>query len=99
MSPKLPILFIFSLLMILAPTAQAQEESDAMLFEDIDSNHNGAITREEAKVRKDLARDFDEADTNGNGTISVDEYTTYHNKGQLVPEEVEIPEPGAAPIR
>ncbi len=68
-----------------------------MIFEDIDTDHNGAISRDEAKVRMDLASNFDEIDKNGNGSLSVDEYTDYHNKGRLVPEEVEIPEPGAAP--
>lgn len=74
------------------------EETGPVLFEDIDTDHNGAISREEAKVRMDLMNNFSEADTNHNGTLSVDEYTAYHNKGRLVPEEVEIPEPGSAPL-
>lgn len=82
-------LFVFN-------AAYAQEP---VIFEDIDTDHNGAISRDEAKVRMDLTSNFGEIDKNGNGSLSVDEYTAYHNKGRLVPEEVEIPEPGSAPVR
>lgn len=84
-------LFVFN-------AAYAQEE-EPVVFEDIDTDHNGAISRDEAKVRMDLSSNFGEIDKNGNGSLSVDEYTAYHNKGRMVPEEVEIPEPGAAPVR
>lgn len=97
MNPKtsMPILLL-SLFVFSATYAQ---EGGPVIFEDIDTDHNGAISRDEAKVRMDLASNFDEIDKNGNGSLSVDEYTDYHNKGRLVPEEVEIPEPGAAPVR
>jgi hypothetical protein len=78
-----------------ATTLYAQEP---YIFEELDGNHNGAISMDEAKVRPDLVENFTEIDSDGNGTLSVDEYTAYHNKGRLVPEEVEIPEPGAAPV-
>ncbi len=74
------------------------QDSEPVIFEDIDTDHDGAISREEARVRMDLVNNFSEIDSNNNGTLSVDEYTAYHNKGHLVPEEVEIPEPGAAPL-
>jgi len=73
-------------------------QMEPMLFEDLDTNHNGAISMDEAKVRADLTKDFKMIDKNGNGSISVDEYTAYENKGKMVPEEVEVPEPGAAPV-
>lgn len=79
-----------------AGTAYAQMEPQ--LFEDLDTDHNGAISKAEAKVRADLTKDFKMIDKNGNGSISVDEYTAYENKGKIVPEEVEVPEPGAAPV-
>jgi Ca2+-binding EF-hand superfamily protein len=68
------------------------------LFEELDSNHNGAISKTEAAARMDLSNNFDSIDKNGNGSLSVDEYTAYENKGRMVPEEVEVPEPGAAPV-
>ncbi|MEJ2406680.1 MAG: EF-hand domain-containing protein [Candidatus Thiodiazotropha sp.] len=70
----------------------------AMMFEDLDTNHNGAISKSEAASSDEVGKHFDEADSNGDGGISVDEYTAYINKGRLVPEEVEVPEPGAAPV-
>lgn len=69
------------------------------IFEEIDANHDGAISKSEAEVRTDLHADFAAADTDGNGTLSVDEYSSYMNKGQMMPEDVEIPEPGAAPVK
>jgi Ca2+-binding EF-hand superfamily protein len=79
-----------------AATIQAQEP---YLFEEIDVNHNGEISRSEAKIRHDLKNNFTRIDSNGNGTLSVDEYSAYANEGRLVPEDAEIPELGAAPVR
>ena len=76
-------------------TACAQEPA---MFEDLDANHNGSISMKEAMAHKELADKFDQIDKNGDKGISVDEYTAYVNKGKLVPEEVEVPEPGAAPV-
>lgn len=88
----------FSMLgLLMAGTAMAQDD-EPRLFEDIDANHNGEISMEEAKEHKDLSNNFEEIDKNSDGWISVDEYTVYENKGQMVPEEVEVPEPGAAPM-
>jgi hypothetical protein len=89
----------FILLFALFAANAAIAADEPVIFEDIDSDHNGAISREEAKVRMDLTTNFDEIDKNGNGSLSVDEYSTFHNMGRMVPEEVEIPEPGAAPLR
>ncbi len=67
------------------------------IFEELDSNRNGAISMDEAKVRADLVENFAEIDSDGDNTLSVDEYSNYMNKG-VPPEDVEIPEPGAAPV-
>ncbi|MGD8526226.1 MAG: hypothetical protein PVJ63_08245 [Thioalkalispiraceae bacterium] len=69
------------------------------MFEDIDANADGCISMSEAKVRKDLYRNFNEADKDKSGTVCVDEYSAFHNKGRLEHEEVEVPEVGAAPVR
>lgn len=86
---------VFMLGLLAIGNAYAQEPT---MFEDIDVNHNGAISMKEAMVRKDLADNFSKIDKNGDKGISVDEYTAYENMGKLVPEEVEVPEPGAAPV-
>lgn len=79
-----------------ASTLCAQEP---YIFDDLDRNHNGDISMDEAKIRPDLVENFTAIDSNGNGTLSVDEYTAYANKGQLIYDEVEIRELGAAPVR
>ncbi|MCW8829672.1 MAG: EF-hand domain-containing protein [Gammaproteobacteria bacterium] len=72
--------------------------AQSMLFEDLDSDHNGAISMKEAKAHAGLGSNFHEADSDGNGSLSVDEYTAHMNRGKLAPEDMEIPEPGAAPV-
>lgn len=67
------------------------------LFEEIDTDHNGAISMEEAAMRDDLKQHFAEIDKDKSGDLSVDEYSSYENAG-MMPEDVEIPEPGAAPV-
>lgn len=69
-----------------------------VIFDDIDTDASGCISKQEAKVRKDLIKNFKSIDTDKNGTICVDEYTVYENKGEFVPDDVEIPEVGAAPV-
>ena len=75
------------------------EKNGPIMFEDLDTDFDGSISKSEAKARKDLRKNFKKADTDNSGTINVDEYTTYHNKGLMDLEEVEIPEVGAAPVR
>ena len=79
-------------------TSAVVNASQVYIFEQIDSNHNGAISREEATIRADLIENFTQLDSNGDNSLSVDEYSDYMNKG-VPPEDVEIPEPGAAPVR
>lgn len=89
---------VFLLLLALGTSTSLPAADRPVIFEDIDTNHNGAISKEEAKVREDLAEDFAEYDTDGNGSLSVDEYSKHENEGRMAPEDVEVPEPGAAPV-
>jgi hypothetical protein len=95
MKMKAPALIIL-LGLSATSTLHAQEP---YIFDDLDGNHDGGISMDEAKVRPDLVKNFDSIDSNDNGTLSVDEYAAYANKGQLIQDEVEIPELGAAPVR
>ena len=79
-------------------TGNAFAQMEPSLFEEIDTDHNGAISMKEAKAREDLSKDFKMIDSNNDGSLSVDEYTAYANKDRMSPEEVEVPEPGAAPM-
>ena len=91
-TPSLVLLFGLTA----AATLHAQEP---YIFDDLDGDHNGDISMYEAKVRQDLVENFARIDSDGNGTLSVDEYSAYANEGQLIPDEVEIPELGATPVR
>ena len=82
-----------------ATSSFAAEKSGPIMFEDIDEDADGSISKSEAKLRKDLSENFKSADTDKSGTISVDEYSSFHNKGRMEYEEVETPEFGAAPVR
>jgi len=75
------------------------KEEKVVMFEDIDANADGCISKTEATARQSLSDNFAKADTDKSGTVCVDEYTTWHNKGRMEKEEVEIPEPGAAPVK
>lgn len=79
--------------------AYAAEEAKTIMFEDLDVNVDGCIDKDEAKARKDLMENFASADADKGGTICVDEYTAFHNRGRMELEEVETPELGAAPVK
>lgn len=74
-------------------------EEKVVMFDDIDANADGCISKSEAVTRPTLSDNFSKADTDKSGTVCVDEYTTWHNKGRMEKEEVEIPEVGAAPVK
>ncbi len=78
-------------------TSTMLNASQIYIFEELDSNRNGAISMDEAMIRQDLVDNFAEIDRDGDNSLSVDEYSDYMNKG-VPPEDVEIPEPGAAPV-
>lgn len=84
-------------LMVLPVIGYGQDE--AVMFEDIDSDSSGCISRDEAKSYPEIKKDFSKIDTDNDNKICIDEYTAYVNKGLNAPMEVEIREPGAAPMR
>ena len=79
-------------------SAQVFAETAPVIFDDIDRDADGCISKEEAKVRPDLVKNFSKIDKDKNGTLCLDEYTVYQNKDEFVPDDVEIPEVGAAPV-
>ncbi len=46
----------------------------APLFKELDANHDGYISKEEAKRSADITSRFDKLDLNHDGRISVDEF-------------------------
>ena len=69
-----------------------------MTFEDMDKDANGYISTGEASASQEIANNFKEIDTNADGHINITEYQAYMGHGRMSPpEEMETPEPGAAP--
>lgn len=75
-------------------------KSPPKIFDTIDADADGCISKEEAKVRPDIVKSFAKIDKDKGGTICIDEYTEYQNRreGNFSPEDYEAPEVGASPV-
>jgi len=75
------------------------QASDALLsFEEMDRDSNGYISLNESTANEDMANIFSQVDSNGDGKINITEFQAYMGKDRVSPpEEMETPEPGAAP--
>jgi hypothetical protein len=95
MIKKTPYFILCSVFLLVTA---CKTEKGPIVYEDLDTDANGYITKDEAKVRKDLLKNWNKIDTDGDGKLTVTEYINYEGKGRLeAPEELEISEPGAAP--
>jgi len=75
-------------------------EEFPLKFEELDTDGNAVISKDEAKVRKDLKKEFKNIDKDGNGKLDLSEYQIYEGKGRFEPpEDTETPELGAAPTQ
>ena len=92
---------VLALLSIMAVYGCAQSTKDngpVLTFEELDGNKNGYITADEAKASNRIANAFKEIDSNGDGNVTITEFQVFMGKGRMTPpEEMETPEPGAAP--
>lgn len=95
MNNKISLLIVTTILFI---SGNIFAQSESVLFDDIDTDASGCISKEEAKAFDDIRKNFSKIDKDKGGTICLDEYTEYQNKGEFVPDEVEVPEVGAAPV-
>ena len=65
------------------PTVPKYSASDIKtIFNYLDRNKDGKITREEAAGFKGVARNFDRADTNHDGALSFDEFSFAMNRAK-----------------
>lgn len=99
MDMKVTSLVLLGSLFLITTSGCSTPEEKVIIFDDIDANADGCISKSEAMARPTLSEFFSDADTDKSGTICVDEYTRWHNRGRMDKEEVEIPEVGAAPVR
>ena len=63
------------MLMLTAGTVFAQSGSDAPSFMQIDANADGRISKEEARADARVAERFQEADTDRDGHLSLEEFS------------------------
>ena len=88
--------FILCSIFLLATACQT--EKGPVVYDELDTDADGYITKGEAKVRPDLLKNWKQADTDGDGKLTVEEYIGYEGKGRLeAPDDLETPELGAAP--
>ena len=98
MNSKILIPILLSLAFVSACTQTKEVEEPVLTFEEMDSDVDGYISSAEAKASRNIARNFKQIDSNNDGNITVTEYLVYVGKGRMAPpEDMESPEPGAAP--
>jgi hypothetical protein len=56
------------------PATSAGSTAGSSLFNQLDSNHDGSISKEEAKRSAEVSATFDSLDANHDGAISASEY-------------------------
>ena len=67
------------------------------IFDDIDGDGDGYITKTEAEGLTEIKENWKKADSDKDGKIDVSEFSAFEGRNMFQPAEVEEPEPGAAP--
>ena len=71
---------------------------DYTVFENVDGNADGYISKDEAHVRKDLHDNWSMIDKDSDGKLDISEFSAFEGKGQLTPpQDPDMGELGAAP--
>lgn len=93
-------LLFTALIAVSAVTAcsQAKQEGPVYTFEDMDRDANGYISSSEASAMPSVGHAFKSIDTDADGKINITEFQKFMGRHRMSPpEEMETPEPGAAP--
>ena len=85
----IPVLMLFFCSSVFAENMQ--------VFDDIDSDGDGYITKKEARDLTAIKSDWKKADRDNDGKIDVAEFSAFEGRDMFQPADVEEPEPGAAP--
>lgn len=83
-----------------APAAPAAKEQTPPLFEQLDANHDGYVTMEEAKRSAEVTARFKEIDRNHDGKVSLSEFrmdTSASSAGMAGPAGATHESPASAP--
>ena len=90
--------FISSIFLVSFTATSIAAETYPLQFEELDTDVNTFISKEEAAVREDLVKNFKKIDKDGDGQLTLSEYQAYEGKERFEPpEDTETPELGAAP--
>jgi len=89
------LIVVISVCALYAPVTM----SSLLVFEEIDSNVDGWIDRQEASQRQDLIQNWHMIDSNKDGLIGDIEYLRYEGRDMYVPPyDSQDMDPGAGPI-
>lgn len=97
MKNKAGLIILFASLFICANSFSGT--SIPITFEELDTDANNFISKDEGKVRTDITKNWKSIDKDDNGKLDVTEYSAYEGKDRFSPpEESSVSELGAAPI-
>jgi len=65
-----------------SPAAQPQASGGGQTWASVDTDSDGAISKQEAQVNAGLSQIFDQADTDANGKLTPEEYKAFVAKQQ-----------------
>jgi hypothetical protein len=75
------------------------EKEAAVTFDQIDTDGDGYISKEEAKVSRDITKNWKKADKDQDGHVDISEFSAFESQERFTPpSDMEEPEPGAAPF-
>lgn len=93
MKKMMQLVFVF-----LANLAFVNVYAANQVFDDIDTDKDGYISKSEAEANKSIQSNWDKVDRDMNGKVDISEFSAFEGEGMFQPPELEEPEPGAAPM-
>ena len=89
--------FIAQFILLLVFTVGIAHAEKLQIFDDIDTDGDGYISKSESKSNMNIRNNWTAADTDKDGKIDISEFSAFEGKTTFQPPELEEPEPGAAP--
>jgi hypothetical protein len=79
--------YTLTALTLMTVSGLAWATSGAASFQDLDTNHDGKITLDEAKKAPEVKSRFTQADVNQNGTLDAAEFAALETTPKEAPKE------------
>ncbi|MGD8999504.1 MAG: hypothetical protein PVF75_03745 [Granulosicoccaceae bacterium] len=94
-----PVTIIAAGCLLLGAAHNIAAENAYLIYEEIDFNTDGWISKQEASKRPDLLANWERIDTNSDGLIGPMEYLHYEGGNSYAPpDDRQDMDPGAAPL-